>query len=80
MKNIRKGTREAEKALKLVREGGGGCLTQRFSCQQHHGPSTKKRFVREIKGKELRRKSLNSHMHKINEEHASEDVRHFKMN
>ena len=52
--------------------GGGGGLTQRFSCQQHYGPSTKDRFVREIKGKELRRRSLNSHMHKINKEHASE--------
>ena len=40
MKNIRKGTRETEKAWKLVRETGG--LTQLFSCKQHHGPSTKK--------------------------------------
>ena len=52
--------------------GGGRGLTQRFSCQQHYGPSTKDRFVREIKGKELRRRSLNSHMHKINKEYASE--------
>jgi len=58
------------------KEGGEG-LTQRFSCQQHHGPSTKKQFVREIKGKELRRRSLNSHMHKINKEHASKEVRRF---
>ena len=50
-------------------------VTQRFSCQQHYGSSEKKRFVREIKGKELRRRSLNSHMHKINKEHASEEVR-----
>ena len=33
-------------------------------------PAQKKRFVREIKLKELRRRSLNSHMHKINKEHA----------
>ena len=37
----------------------------------------KKRFVREIKEKELKRRSLNSHMHKINKEHASEEVRRF---
>ena len=37
-------------------KGGGGRVTQRFSCRQHYGPSTKKRFVREIKGKELRRR------------------------
>ena len=30
----------------------------------------KKQFVREIKGKELRIKSLNRHMHKINKEHS----------
>ena len=41
MKNIRKGTREAEKAGKLAREKEGA-LTQRSSCQQHYGPSTKK--------------------------------------
>ena len=59
-------------------KGGGGGVTQRFSCQQHYGPSKKKkRFVREIKGKELRRRSLNSHMRKINKEHASEEVRRF---
>ena len=40
-------------------------------------PEQKKRFVREIKGKELRRKSLNRHMHKINKEHASKEVRRF---
>ena len=61
IKNIRKGAREAE--------------AQRFSCQQH--PAQKEQFVREIKGKELRRRSLNSHMHKINKEHASKDVRPF---
>ena len=49
-----------------------GGLTQRFSCQHYYGPSTKDRFVREIKGKELRRRTLNSHMHKINKEHAGE--------
>ena len=43
---------------------GKGGVTQRFSCQQHYGPS-KKRAVRErAKGKELRRRSLNSHMRK----------------
>ena len=56
-------------------KGGGGGGTQRFSCQQHYGPAQKKRFVREIKGK--RRRSLNSHMHKINKEHASEEVTRF---
>ena len=56
---------------------GKGEVTQRFSCQQHMVPAQKKRFVREIKGKELRRRSLNSHMHKINKEHASEEVRRF---
>ena len=40
-------------------------------------PAKKKRFVREIKGKELRRRSLNIHMHKISKEHASEEVRRF---
>ena len=39
-------------------------------------PALKKRFVREIKGKELRR-SLNSHMRKINKEHASKELRPF---
>ena len=77
MKNIRKGTRGEEKAGKLVREKEGGRVTQRFSCQQHYGPRKKKRFVRDIKGKELRRRSLNSHMRKINKEHASEEVRRF---
>ena len=33
-------------------------------------PAQKKRFVREIKLKELRRRSLNSYMHKIKKEHA----------
>ena len=56
---------------------GGGGVTQRFSCQQRYGPSKKEQFVREIKGKELRRRSLNSHMRKINKEHASEEVRRF---
>ena len=37
-------------------------------------PAQKKRSVREIKGKELRRRSLNSHMHKINKEHGGEEV------
>ena len=38
----------------------------------------KKPFVREIKGKEVRRRrSLNSHMPKINEKHASKEVRRF---
>ena len=41
-------------------------------------PAQIKRFVREIKGKELRRRSLNMHnMHKINKEHANEQVRRF---
>ena len=41
-------------------------------------PAQKKPFVREIKGKELRRRrSLNSHMPKINEKHASKEVRRF---
>ena len=40
-------------------------------------PAQKRRFVREIKGKELRRRSLNSHMHKINKKHASKEVRRF---
>ena len=34
-------------------------------------PTHKKQFMREIKGKELKRRSLNSHMHKINKEHAT---------
>ena len=42
------------------REGGA---TQRFSCQQHYGPSNKKAVLRVIKVKELRRRSLNSHFH-----------------
>ena len=54
---------------------GGGGVTQRFSCQHTMVPAQKKRFVREIKGKT--RRSLDSHMHKINKERASEEVRRF---
>ena len=59
--------------------GGGGELTQRFHAGNTMVPAQKQRFVREIKGKELeiRGRSLNSHMHKINKEHASEEVRRF---
>ena len=53
--------------MKIGTGKGGRGLIQRFSCRQHYDPSTEKAFVREIKGKELRRRSLNSHMHKINE-------------
>ena len=73
MNEFRKGTREAEKARKLVRERGG--VTQRFSYQQQHGPSTKKRFEGEIKGKDLRRRSLTVTCK--NKEHASRKVRPF---
>ena len=57
----------------MVREkvGGGGELNG-FHASNTMVPVQKKRFVREIKGK--RRRSLNSHMHKINKEHASEEV------
>ena len=57
----------------MVRERGGGG----FHASNTMVPAQKEQFVREIKGKELRRRSLNSHMHKINKEHASEEVRRF---
>ena len=62
----------------MVRERGGGELNGFQASNTGYGPSTKKSVrVREIKGKELRRRSLNSHMHKINKEHASKEVRPF---
>ena len=59
MKNIRKGTREGEKAWKLEREkrvGGGGGVTQRFSCQQHYGPSLKKAVRERDQGEGVKKK------------------------
>ena len=56
--------------------GGGGELNG-FHASNTMVPAQKKRFVREINGEELRRRSLNSHKHKINKEHASEEVRRF---
>ena len=57
--------------------GGGGELNG-FHASNTMVPAQIKRFVREIKGKELRRRSLNMHnMHKINKEHANEQVRRF---
>ena len=53
-------------------KGGGG-----FHASNTMVPAQKEQFVREIKGKELRRRSLNSHMHKINKEHTSKEVRPF---
>ena len=70
-----KGYEEGGEGVIIGTGKGGGAVTQRFPCQQHHGPSTKKRFVREIKGKT--RRSLDSHMQKINKERASEEVRRF---
>ena len=40
-------------------------------------PAQKNWFVRKIKGKELRRRSLNNHLCKINKEHASKEVGRF---
>ena len=57
-------------------KGGGGNSTV-FMPATLWSQQKKKGFVREIKGKELRRRSLNSHMNKINKEHASEEVRRF---
>ena len=54
------------------RGGGNSTVSMPATLWSQH---KKKRFVREIKGK--RRRSLNSHMHKINKEHASEEVRRF---
>ena len=44
MKNIRKGTREElREGVKIgTGKGGGGGVNQRFYCQEHYGPSTKK--------------------------------------
>ena len=53
---------------------GGGELNG-FHASNTMVPAQKKHFVREIKGKT--RRSLDSHMHKINKEHASEEVRRF---
>ena len=57
--------------------GKGGGLLNGFHASNTMVPANKKRFVREIKGKELRRRSLSSHMPKINKEHASGEVRRF---
>ena len=62
--------------MKIGTGKGGGRLNG-FHDSNSMVPAQKKRFVREIKRKELRRRSLNSHMHKINKEHASEEVRRF---
>ena len=58
------------------KRGGGGNSTV-FKPATVWSQHKKKRFVREIKGKELKRRSMNSHMHKTNKEHASEEVRRF---
>ena len=58
-------------------KGGGGGNSTVFMPATLWSQKKKKRFVRDIKGKELRRRSLNSHMRKINKEHASEEVRRF---
>ena len=62
----------------MVREKGGGGKINGFNASNTMVPAQKKPFVREIKGKELRRRrSLNSHMPEINEKHASKEVRRF---
>ena len=63
--------------MKIGTGKGGGNSTVFMPATQAMVPAQKKWFVREIKGKELKRRSLNSHMHKINKEHASEEVRRF---
>ena len=55
--------------------GGGGGELNGFHASNKMVPAQKKRFVREIKGKTGR--SLDRHMHKINKEHASEEVTRF---
>ena len=57
--------------------GGGGGVLNGFHASNSMVPAQKKWFVRETKGTELKRRSLNSHMHKINKEHASKEVRPF---
>ena len=65
--------------MKIGTGKGGGGLLNGFHASNTMVPAQKKRLVREINGKELRRRSLNSHVHKINKEHASEEVRRFQM-
>ena len=66
-------------------EGGGGHAKKignwgrsyNFQITNPTSPPYPIKNERSLKGKELRRRSLNSHMCKINKEHASKEVRHF---
>ena len=60
--------------MKIDTGKGGGGLTYTSNTIV---PAQKNWFGRKIKGKELRRRSLNNHMCKINKEHASKEVRPF---
>ena len=50
--------------MKIGTGKGGGELNG-FHASNSMVPAQKKRFMREIKGKELKRRSFNSHKHKL---------------